>query len=80
MTKEEVLSWVKKRIYLRIYDDVELIGKIDGNDVYSLVLKRAEAEVPDIGLPKLIVIENGEPKVIIGSKSFDILHKLLKED
>jgi len=80
MTKEEVLSWVKKHIYLRIYDDIELKGKIDGNDVYCLMFKRDEAEVPDIGLPSLIIIENGEPKFMTGTKALDILHKLSKED
>lgn len=79
MTKEEVLSWAKENNHLSgVYDDVKFVGTIDKNDVYEFIA-RSGIEM-ETGLPRLVIIENGEPKKVIGEKAFEILHKLDKED
>lgn len=79
MTKEEVLSWAKENNHLSdVYVDVKFVGTIDKNDVYVFIA-RSDVEM-DTGLPRLVIIENGEPKKLIGKEAFEILHKLDKED
>lgn len=74
MTKEEVLSWLKENNELGSFDDIEFVGTADKNDVYAFATK--SGEVPDIGLPRLIIIEDNQPKIVFGEEAFEIMDKL----
>lgn len=79
MTKEEVLSWLRENNRLPGYfDDIEFVGIADKNDVYAFTTK--SGVVHDIGLPRLIVIEDNRPKIVSGLEFSKIIGKLSKKN
>ena len=78
MTKEEVLSWLRENNHLITFDDIEFAGTIDKNDVYAFTTK--SGVVHDIGLPRLIVIEDNRPKIVSGLEFSKIIGKLSKKN
>lgn len=77
MIKEELISWAKENNYLNYldgYNDIVFAGTIGKNDVYEFIIKSDKPMY--IGYPTFIVIENGEPKIVIGPDSLEIIDKL----
>ena len=74
MTKTEILDWLKKEDKLGPFNDIEKVGEIDGDEVYSFSTK--DRETSYVGLPSFIVVKGDKPEIVFGEKSFEIIDKL----
>ena len=75
MTKDEVLEFAKKTLSCNSVEVASVSWK--GYTVYKPVY---EGDIPDIGLPHIIIEKNNNLEILTGEEVFDIIDSVFPDE